>query len=155
MADRTQRLKFINWILPAALDVCCKKGYNIALAFTCLSQSALESGWSINGLMAQNNAPFGIKGRYKGSYFYTANTKEWNGKNYESCVAEFRAYPTLQEGIADYFDLLSCGRYKECINKESVNECITSIYINGYASDPLYISKILSVYSTIVNDIKG
>lgn len=155
MANREQRIKFINWILPTAIDVCCKKGYSISVAFTCLCQSALETGWTVNGVMAENNAPFGIKGRYKGSYFYTANTREWNGKEYINCIAEFRAYPTLYEGVADYFDLLSQGRYKTCIGAPSVRECITAIWKGGYATDPHYIDKILSVFDTICNDIKG
>lgn len=160
MADRSQRIAFINKFLPYALNTCIKHGYNFALACTCLSQSALETGWGLSGkTMIDHNALHGIKGVYKKDgkeYYYESATKELNGSQYVTVTCKFRAYPTIEDGFEDYFEtVLKQSNFRDVFNHDSVRGCITALKKGGYATDPSYIESVCSVWSTICNDLKG
>lgn len=153
MANLVERREFINLLLPDILKVCYERGYNMAVAMTSLSQCALESGWLQSQKMKDNNAPFGIKGSYNGNYYETP-TKEYQNGKYITVNAKFRKYPDIYSACCDYFDLLATGRYKNCLNAQSVVECITIIKNCGYATDPNYINSVVAVYDTICNTIR-
>lgn len=146
---------FINYMLPSLLDECLKRGYSSAVAFTSLSQCALETGWLKSTLMYNYNAPFGIKYHLNNGKFYESPTVEYiNG--YNTIVnAKFQAYDSIRDAVNDYFNLISSGRYKDSVNAQSVAECITIIKNGGYATDPNYINSILAVYDTIVKNIRN
>lgn len=140
--------EFVDLVYPKALQIAKDRGYNVALAQTCVSQSALETGWHIN---PNTNALFGIKA-----------TKEWKGKVYNAKTKEvydgvvvsitdcFRAYDTVDDSILDYFNLIANNsRYNGALKCYNVKDCITIIKNGGYATDPDYISKVLSVWGTI------
>lgn len=160
MATRLERLAFINKYLPQALKVCEDNGYNFALACTCISQSALETGWGVcGGIMIKSNALHGIKGVYKKDgkeYFYESPTREWVNGKYVTITCKFRAYPTIQDGFEDYFNtVLKQSNFKNVFLMDNVKDCVTVLKNGGYATDPNYIKSVCSVWSTIANDLKG
>lgn len=160
MANRNERRAFIDKYLPIALQVCADKGYNFALACTCISQSALETGWGLSGkIMMNNNALHGIKGIYRKDgkeYYYESATKEYVNGRYITINAKFRAYPTIYDGFIDYFEsVLKQNNFKDVFNKTTVRDCITVLKSGGYATSPTYIDNIVSVWNTICNDLRG
>lgn len=128
-------------------------GQGFVLPSVCIAQSALETGWGSSGLMTRANAYFGIKagGSWTGAV-YTADTWEVaNGEAYNTS-ANFRAYSSLADSVKDYYDLIgNNSRYSNALSFgtdqsawKSPRQCITAIWSGGYATDTLYVEKIMS-----------
>lgn len=116
-----------------------------------IAQAICESGWGQSQIMMKANAIFGIKATssWKGKV-YNANTKEcYDGVSYTNINACFRAYNSLAESIADYFDLITkLERYRKACVANSPLECITAIKNGGYATSPSYINTIMSIINS-------
>ena len=146
-------LNYINYLLPTALTVANDKGFKPCMVFACLSQGALETGWCGSDIMVQNNAPFGVKWTGNGKY-YECRTKEQDKNGVHYVTAKFRAYDTLYDGVLDYFNLISSGRYKDTLNCVYVQDVIKVLKQNGYATDISYIDKVMGCYDTIVRVLR-
>lgn len=116
-----------------------------------LSQAALESGWGRREIKAEDGSTsynlFGIKA-----------TSGWKGKvvnimttEYEDGVAKkvqqpFRAYNSYAESFADYARLISQNdRYRDVVGAPSAEEAAHRIQAAGYATDPSYADKLISI----------
>ena len=96
----------------------------------------------------KGNAIFGIKATsdWKGKVYNARTAECYDGVNYTNIDACFRAYNSLEESIADYFNLiLGLSRYKKAINCSSAKECIEAIKEGGYATSPTYVKTIMQV----------
>ncbi len=126
-------------------------GGGFVLPSVAMAQAALETGYGTSGLMTKANAYFGIKA---GS--------SWTGKVYSSSTGEvydgvsvvitatFRAYNSKAESVADYYELItSSSRYAGGVsysnNILSPYSTIYNIWDGGYATDPDYVSKIMTI----------
>ena len=121
---RNEYLSRNKWILPSV----------------CIAQGALESGWNLNA-----KTLFGIKG--KGS---TASTSEYYNGNKVTIEASFRAYPNVASSVVGYYDFLAnTPRYAKALNnsdyKDAVDKLIHTTDGLAYATDPNYISKVVSI----------
>lgn len=156
MATKTQIQNFINTLGPIVNKVVKELGYGNAQIQTCIAQACCESAYGTSSIMVNANAVFGIKADKgwvnAGHKFFNAKTKEcYDGKTYVGIVDGFRAYDSIEEGIRDYFKLLSYPRYNKCLTKTNVKDCITEIKNGGYATSPTYINTIVSIYNTNAN----
>ena len=126
-----------------------------------IAQSVLETGWGQSKIMMKANALFGIKaGRgWKGKVYSSYTNEVYDGVN-ETEYATFRAYDNIEDSIDDYYKLIK-NNYKNALNCDSQRECIEAIKKGGYATDPDYVSKIMSIinandfikkYDNIEND---
>ena len=142
--------EFIPTIAPLVVAENKKRG-NPLFSSVVIAQAICESGWGQSKIMMKANAIFGIKATssWKGKV-YNANTQEcYDGSTYTNITACFRAYDSLAESIADYFDLiLGLSRYQGAINTSSPLECITAIKNGGYATSPTYINTIMSIINS-------
>ena len=142
--------EFIPTIAPLVVAENNKRGKPLYPSVV-IAQAICESGWGQSKIMMKANAIFGIKATssWKGKV-YNANTQEcYDGSTYTNITACFRAYNSLAESIADYFDLiLGLSRYKGAINTSSPLECITAIKNGGYATSPTYINTIMSIINS-------
>lgn len=142
--------EFIPTIAPLVQAENKKRG-NPLFSSVVIAQAICESGWGQSKIMMKANAIFGIKATssWKGKV-YNANTQEcYDGVSYTNITACFRAYNSLAESIADYFDLiLGLSRYQGAINTSSPLECITAIKNGGYATSPTYINTIMSIINS-------
>ena len=121
---RNEYLSREKWILPSV----------------CIAQGALESGWNLNA-----KTLFGIKG--KG---FTATTSEYYNGNKVTIEASFRAYPDVASSVVGYYDFLAnTPRYAKALNnpnyKDAVDKLIHTTDGLAYATDPNYISKVVSI----------
>ena len=121
---RNEYLSREKWILPSV----------------CIAQGALESGWNLNA-----KTLFGIKG--KG---FTATTNEYYNGNKVTIEASFRAYPNVASSVVGYYDFLATTpRYANALNnpnyKDAVDKLIHTVDGLAYATDPNYISKVVSI----------
>ena len=121
---RNEYLSRNVWILPSV----------------CIAQGALESGWNLNA-----KTLFGIKG--KG---FTATTSEYYNGNKVTIEASFRAYPNIASSVVGYYDFLrDTPRYAKALNnsdyRDAVDKLIHTLDGAPYATDPNYISKVISI----------
>ena len=142
--------EFIPTIAPLVQTENKKRGYPL-FSSVVIAQAICESGWGQSKMMMKANAIFGIKAteNWKGKV-YNARTQEcYDGKTYTNITACFRAYNTLEEGIADYFDLITkLERYRKATVAETPLECITAIKNGGYATSPTYIDTIMNIINS-------
>lgn len=153
MATATQIKQFINQLGALAVIECNKRiasGKGYVLPSVCIAQSAIETGWGTAGIMVKANAYFGIKagGSWTGAVYRADTWEVANGEAYNT-TANFRAYSSLAESVTDYYDLIgNSSRYSKALSyadkQLSPRECITAIWAGGYATDTLYVEKIMS-----------
>ena len=153
---------FINQLGPIVVKVAHERNLGNAQIWTCIAQACCESAFGTSKLMSNANAYFGIKATKSwvnkatyGGKVYNAQTKEcYDGSNYTSITACFRAYNNMEDSVRDYFDLLKLPRYNASLSKTTVLECITDIKNGGYATSPTYISTIVNIYEQYKVDIE-
>ena len=148
MATKTQVNAFIKK-LGALVQAEYKKRKNAGkkwvLPSVAIAQAALETGWGTSSLMTKANAYFGIKWT-KGYKAYNANTREVYDGVDTTINADFRAYDSVEDSVADYFDLITgLSRYSKAVNKTDPKEVITAIKEGGYATDPNYVDSVMSI----------
>ena len=107
------------------------------LASLTIAQAILESGWGKSGLTVKANALFGIKAgtNWKGRV-YSAKTQEcYDGVNFTTVTALFRAYDSWEESVADHSALLTgAARYKAVIGERDYKTACRAIKAAGYAT---------------------
>lgn len=121
---RNEYLSRENWILPSV----------------CIAQAALESGWNLEA-----RTLFGIKGSG-----FTATTSEYYNGNYVQIQDSFRSYPNVASAVVGYYDFLrDTNRYCNALNnsdyRDAVDKLIHTTDGAAYATDPNYISKVISI----------
>lgn len=150
MASRTQINKFIDTLGRLAQAECKKRkalGKKWVIPSVCIAQAALETGWGTSSLMVKANAYFGIKWTKGCGYkAYNSKTREVYDGNSTTITAAFRAYNSLEESVADYFDLITgLNRYKAACNQTDARATIKAIKDGGYATDPNYVASVMSI----------
>jgi peptidoglycan hydrolase-like protein with peptidoglycan-binding domain len=146
--------EFINSIKEGALRG--YEEYGILPSLT-IAQAALESGWGTSQLSIRANNLFGIKAfsDWAGRRV-NLPTAEWYGDQMKIVSADFRVYDSLNESIEDHNKLLSYSRYKplhDCIEYKAACQ---SIYECGYATDPRYPEKLISIIEQyLLYDLDG
>jgi flagellar protein FlgJ len=114
-----------------------------------LAQSALETGW---GNAAPDNNIFGIKAHDDLPATRDATTEEENG-GIVSSIANFAAYPSVAQSVADYTKLV-ITRFHSAIGSSSVSQFAAALQDNGYATDSSYASKIVEIaHSPFMEDV--
>jgi flagellar protein FlgJ len=117
-----------------------------------IGQAALESGWGKSEIKKADGSTshnvFGIKASkdWAGKTVSTVTTEYVNGKP-QRTVEKFRAYDSYQEAMTDYANLLKGNpRYAQVINSSrDVNGFATGMQRAGYATDPHYAKKLMSI----------
>ena len=155
MATNAQIVAHIKKLGTLAVAECNRRisqGKGFALPSVCIAQSALETGWGTSSIMTKANAFFGIKagGSWTGKVF-TADTWEVKDGVAYNTRANFRAYDRLEDSVRDYYDFVSATRYKAGLSYGtdpsawlSAKECVTAFWAGGYATDTLYVQKIMN-----------
>jgi peptidoglycan hydrolase FlgJ len=118
-----------------------------------LAQAALETGWGGESPLHPDGRPannlFGIKA---GSSWRGSRVAQWTIEHGEGGATrrreEFRAYPHTADSFADYVSLISSSpRYAAALEKAHDAEAYArAIGAAGYATDPDYAEKWLSIY---------
>ena len=144
MSAKTEN--FINAVKDGALSLW---GTYKVLPSVAIAQGALESAW---GTSAPNNNLFGIKGNYNGNSANMATWESYGGIRYD-IVDSFRAYPDWNTSIKDYGAFLNVkSRYAKALGLTDPQKQIQAIWEAGYATDPDYVSKIMSIINA--NDLR-
>lgn len=119
--------------------------YGILPSVAC-AQAALESGWGTSILAVKFNNLFGIKGLYNGISISLPTTEYYDGVTPVKIVDNFRVYQNWNMSILDYgFFISNNKRYESALYLTSYVNQIRIIHEAGYATDPLYASKVISI----------
>ena len=151
MAAKTQVADFIDKLSKLAVAEYKKRkkdGRKWVLPSVCIAQSALETGWGTSPVMVKANAYFGIKAgaSWKGRVYSTKTQECYNGRDYTTITDLFRAYDTLKDSVADYFDLITgLDRYSRACNQPDARTCIQAIKGGNYATSPTYVTNVMSI----------
>jgi flagellar protein FlgJ len=132
---------------------------NIPASVT-LAQSILETGFGKSELAVKGKIFFGIKahGGRGTAGTYTINTSECYNGQWVTISAAFRAYYSMAESFEDHGKFLkSNARYRSCFETNDPKEWTRRLQSNGYATDPGYSTKLISVmdkYNLYQYDLK-
>lgn len=110
-----------------------------------LAQSALESDFGRSVLSRDYHNYFGIKqtGSEPGVSF---DTLEHENGTFQHVDASFRAYRNVSESVSDYVTLISnYERYAAVREASTPEEAAYALVQGGYATDPAYADKIISM----------
>ena len=156
MATNDEIIAFMAQFSELAIAECNNRiaaGKGFILPSVALAQSALESDWGQAGIMKKANAFFGVKagGSWTGAIYSASTWEVVNGEEH-NITANFRAYGSPAESMADYYEVTcSLSRYADAISYgtdrtkwKSAEQTITALWKGGYATDELYVSKIMN-----------
>ncbi|AEC19311.1 flagellum-specific peptidoglycan hydrolase [Pusillimonas sp. T7-7] len=139
---------FVSRMSEAAKVAAAESGVHEKLI---LSQAALESGWGRREIKAEDGSTsynlFGIKATssWKGKVVHIMTTEYENGVAHK-VKQPFRAYDSYAESFADYARLISRNeRYSEVLDALSAEDAARRIQAAGYATDPAYADKLISI----------
>ena len=133
----------------AAISEAAKKSAKVTkipASFT-IAEAALESGWGTSKLAVEGFNLFGVKAdRSWNGDTLSINTKEFLKGRWVIIPALWRKYTTWLECIQDHAAfLLDNPRYKPAFQHNDGAGFATAVAAAGYATDPDYASKIISV----------
>ena len=130
------------------------------LACITTAQAILESGWGKSELAKNAKNLFGMKkslsgntwsGSTWGGKVYSKDTKEVYSGNTVTISAEFRAYDSWEQSVADHSAYLagakngSALRYAGLVGETNYKKAAEIIKAGGYATAPDYVSKLCSL----------
>jgi flagellar protein FlgJ len=144
--------EFIQKLMPAAKQAAQKLGLEpLAL----LAQAALETGWGQRTFKtAEGNNSFnffGIKAHnsWQGEVA-VVDTLEYRQGVAQKEKAKFRAYESPEQSLGDYVDFIKSNpRYQQAVAMaDNPKAYFQQLQAAGYATDPNYAQKILSVFNS-------
>jgi len=144
-------MNFIDQLAPFAV----KHGLaNGVLPSLIIAQGILESGSGTSELAVKAHNLFGIKeGSGWSGEVYSKQTIEYRGDGTPyTTTAEFRKYPSYEGCVIDLCHKYTHGtgwesfnRYTSVLNEKDYREAARAVYAAGYATDPKYPEKLISV----------
>lgn len=143
----TYQKTFINKVAPLAQKDMKKTK---VLASLTIAQAILESNWGRSGLTKNGNALFGIKATstWKGKRLNMATGEVYDGKTV-TINADFRAYDSWEDSIHDHSKLfISLPRYQNLLGITDYKRAAYLVKKDGYATDPLYDTKLIQLIET-------
>lgn len=130
---------FFNNLAPIVVnEYIRRKGQKRLFPSTVLAMAALESGYNLN-------APtlFGIKGDG-----VVLDTTEYINGEYVNISDSFECFPNLEESVQGLFELMQWEHYDMATSSSDYEEECQMIQACGYATDPDYANKLISIINT-------
>ena len=151
-----QIVEFINTLGNLAVAEANRRiaaGSKFVLPSVCIAMSAHETGWGDSKPMRDYNAYFGIKpgSSWKGKVFSADTWEVYDGVP-TNVTQLFRAYESLEDSVADYYDLIiNNSRYANALSTypgdiKSGYDTLYAIWAGGYATDEEYVPNVWNLY---------
>lgn len=150
MTNTTNVDDFVKAIWPKAKEAASVLGLDPKIL---MAQAALETGWGkfmtkdVDG--SSSNNLFNIKSGNNNDYeAVNVTTTEYIADTPIKVSASFRKYPSVEESFNDYISLIKGNeRYQSALASAGDPESyVNELHKAGYATDPQYGAKILSIY---------
>lgn len=142
--------QFIDQLAPHAKEL--QQGYGV-LPSIILGQAILESNWGQSQLASQYKNLFGIKASGNQPKI-SLETKEYINEQWVTIQGDFRVYNSWQESLDDHTMLFVNGTnwnpqlYAGVLTATDYRQAAQALQTAGYATDPDYANKIISVIET-------
>lgn len=119
-------------IYNCIVNECNKRGYGMPKAIYCHMYN--ETGKFKSSLWTKYYNPAGMKcgSSWKGKSVNMATKEEYKPGVLTSIRDNFRAYDTMEAGIAGYFDFLSYGRYQAARESKTDEAFIDNLKAGGW-----------------------
>lgn len=143
--------QFVNQLYPSAQKAAMELGVDPAVL---IAQSALETGW---GLKLSGDS----SGQSSLNFFNIKSDSRWQGDSVSVPTMEFRqglavreranfrSYDSAQQSFEDYVDFIrNSSRYEQALQSDSSENYIRHLSEAGYATDPAYAEKIISILNS-------
>lgn len=143
---------FVRTLLPTFTEALADSPIN---PMTALAQAALETGWGAHQMQQASGKPahnlFGIKASNWSGPTAQAQTMEFLQGQPIQKVDSFRAYDDWSQSVRDYANLIGgSDRYAGAIEQaQDPAAYLNALKDAGYATDPNYAGKILSVLDRV------
>lgn len=139
----SQVKNFINEIGPLIQAEAKKRGYGICS--TVIAQAIIESGIT-SVLAVKYHNYFGMKcgSSWKGKSVNLRTKEEYTVGTLTSVRDNFRAYESMAEGVAGYYDFISVKRYANLKTAKNYVEYAENLKKDGYATSSKYINTLVS-----------
>lgn len=141
---------FVKSVWPYARQAATMLGLDPKIL---MAQAALETGWGQHVAKDSNgsssNNLFNIKAASKDTVdSVQVKTTEYVADTPIQLSASFRKYPSVAHSFSDYVSLIKgSDRYEAALaNSGDPERYVDELHRAGYATDPRYASKILSIY---------
>lgn len=147
--DRKAKEMFIKQVAPESQAM--QNTYHVYASIT-IAQAILESNWGTSKLSTQYHNLFGIKGTGANSQVMT--TKEYINGKWIVTKGRFRVYENWNDSIKDHTRLMLKGtdmnqqNYERVVQATNYQEAAKALQASGYATDPDYADKLISVIQT-------
>ncbi len=143
--------EFVNSLYPKAIEAAEKLNIDPKAL---LAQAALETGWGKHVIQQGDGKSshnlFGIKAdnRWNGEKA-VVDTLEYVNDMPEKQKASFRSYQDFSDSLNDYVEFIQGNpRYQDALeNTGSAQHFFSKLQEAGYATDPAYAEKVMSVYN--------
>ena len=130
---------FFNNLAPIVVnEYIRRKGQKRLFPSTVLAMAALESGYNLNA-----ETLFGIKGEGQ-----VLDTTEYIDGKYVNVKDSFKLYPSISASVQGLYDLMQIERYHPACECEDWEEECRQIQKCGYATDPNYSDKLISIVNS-------
>lgn len=137
---------FVKELVPYAVHT--QHAYGLP-AVAMLAQAALETGWG-KYIPKESFNLFGIKAR-KYQLRVNAETKEYEDGEFKSKIEPFRAFKSYEDAFDGYAELITgAPRYAEAAKTEDPIRYVREVHKAGYATDPEYANKVISIMDSVV-----
>jgi len=136
----------MDFISRVSTLVVADTGQSGILASVSIAQAIHESNWGTSGLTRKANALYGIKAdsRWKGRVYNIATQECYDGMNFTTETAAFRAYDSWTHSVADHSAFLKAStRYAAVIGENNYTKACNALQKAGYATDPNYAKKLI------------
>ncbi len=143
------RRLFIKQVAPEAQAM--QNRYHVLASIT-IAQAILESDWGSSQLASQYHNLFGIKGTGPGSK--EMSTKEYVNGKWIVIKGRFKVYDSWDASIKDHTQLMLNGtdtnkqNYSQVTKATDYKSAARALQQSGYATDPDYAKKLISVIQT-------
>ncbi|MBM7711511.1 glycoside hydrolase family 73 protein [Enterococcus xiangfangensis] len=141
---------FIDQLAPHAQEL--QQGYGV-LPSIILGQAILESNWGQSQLASQYKNLFGIKASGNQPKV-SLETKEYVNEQWVTIQGDFKVYHSWDESLDDHTMLFVKGTnwdpqlYANVLTATDYKAAAQALQTAGYATDPDYANKIISVIET-------
>lgn len=137
------RSNFIQTIAPMIVAEGKKRGYSVFSG--AIAQAVIESNFGESGLAQYNNF-FGLKcgGRWKGKSVNMKTKEEYEVGTLTTIKDNFRAYDSVEAGVAGYYDFINTKRYVNLKTATTAIEYCTYLKADGYATSSKYVDTLMN-----------
>ena len=139
-----QAKEFINKIAPIIVAEGKKRGYKVFS--TVIAQAIIESGVT-SVLAVKYHNYFGMKcgSRWRGSSVNLRTKEEYTVGTLTNIRDNFRAYESIEAGVAGYYDFISYKRYANLKTATDYVQYAERLKADGYATSSTYVNTLCSV----------